>query len=429
MRAAGGGKTFALLLECLRHINNADYGAVIFRRSYPEITNEGGLWDESLKIYPYAGGIPKYSTLEWQFPSGASISFGYLGHDNDLQNYKGSQIALMGFDQLEDFSRRQFFYMLSRNRSTCGIKPYIRATANPDPDSFLAQLIDWWIDDRGYPIAERGGQIRYFVNDRDNIIWADAPETLSDRYPNLIPKSFTFIPASVYDNSTLMEADPGYLANLLALHPVDQERLLKGNWKVREEAGKLFNRTWVEIVDRVPQGGRIVRFYDLAATAADVSSGAFYTAGVKMKRVGSTYYVLDLVVDQLSPGEADGLIKSTAGQDGDSVPVRWELEGGSAGKRDEYHLRSLLQGFDAAGVKPLGDKVMRFKPFASEAYQGNIKLLRADWNDRYLSALHSFDGTKKPFVNDIADSSSGAYNELAKVQKTPAPPAASYTTW
>src|SRR5688572_29150748 len=69
--AAGGGKTWGLLLEPLRHIHNPRFGGVIFRRSYPEIENEGGLWDESETIYPFAGGKPIKGRMEWQWPSGA----------------------------------------------------------------------------------------------------------------------------------------------------------------------------------------------------------------------------------------------------------------------------------------------------------------------------------------------------------------------
>lgn len=195
------------------------------------------------------------------------------------------------------------------------------------------------------------------------------------------------------------------------------------------KSGKLFKPEWVEIVDEVPSGGITVRFYDLAATAADVREDAFYTAGVKMKKVSGIYYIFEPVAEQVSPGDADELIVDTAKEDTPNVRVRWELEGGSAGKRDEYHLRSLLKGFDASGVKPLGDKVMRFKPFASEAKRGNVKLLRGDWNDRYLNALYKFDGTKKPYVNDLADASSGAYNELAKPPQRVDSVSRSYATW
>src|SRR5271165_5465240 len=46
--AAGGGKTAGLILEPLRHAGRvAKFTAVFFRRTTPQITNPGGLWDES----------------------------------------------------------------------------------------------------------------------------------------------------------------------------------------------------------------------------------------------------------------------------------------------------------------------------------------------------------------------------------------------
>src|SRR5947209_1730770 len=66
--AAGGGKSWALLLEPLRHVHVPDFGAVFFRRTGVQIRNEGGLWDESAKLYPHLGGRPREQALEWRFP-------------------------------------------------------------------------------------------------------------------------------------------------------------------------------------------------------------------------------------------------------------------------------------------------------------------------------------------------------------------------
>lgn len=178
------------------------------------------------------------------------------------------------------------------------------------------------------------------------------------------------------------------------------------------KAGKVFNREWFETVDSVPPGGAEMRFFDLAATAADVGKNSFYTCGVKGKQVNGIIYILDMVAAQVSPADGDALISRTAMQDGSRCKVRWEREGGSAGVRDEAHLKKLLAGFDASGVKPLGDKVMRAKPFASEALNGRVKLLRGAWCDQFLSAVHQFDGTKKTFVNDVVDASSGLYSQI-----------------
>lgn len=179
------------------------------------------------------------------------------------------------------------------------------------------------------------------------------------------------------------------------------------------QAGKVFNRGWFEIVDSVPFGGTEFRAWDMASTAADVNKDAFYTAGAKGKKVGDIIYILDAVAEQVSPADGDELIKKTALSDGSKCKIRWEREGGSAGLRDEAHLKKLLLGYDAQGVKPQGDKLTRAKPYASEALNGRVKLLRGPWNEMYVKSLHQFDGTRKILVNDLTDASSLLYSQMA----------------
>jgi hypothetical protein len=137
---AGGGKSWALLYEPLRHIHNADFGGLIFRRTYPQIMQEGGLWDESCDLYNLLSAKSNQTDMRWRFPSGASISFGHLQHEKDRYDYQGAQVAYIGFDELTHFSEKVFWYMLSRNRTTCGVRPYIRATCNPDCDSWVRKF-------------------------------------------------------------------------------------------------------------------------------------------------------------------------------------------------------------------------------------------------------------------------------------------------
>ncbi|HEX7001093.1 MAG TPA: terminase family protein, partial [Trueperaceae bacterium] len=119
--AAGGGKSYALLLEPLRHITTVPgFGAVIFRRTSVQVRNEGGLWDESEAIYGPAGLKPRESVLEWEHtPTGNTVKFAHLEHEKNVLDWQGAQIALIGFDELTHFEAKQFWYMLSRNRSTC----------------------------------------------------------------------------------------------------------------------------------------------------------------------------------------------------------------------------------------------------------------------------------------------------------------------
>ena len=73
--AAGGGKTVGLILEPLRHATRvASFTTVFFRRSTPQITNPGGLWDESQNFYPRLGGAPHIAMREWRWRRAAGSS-------------------------------------------------------------------------------------------------------------------------------------------------------------------------------------------------------------------------------------------------------------------------------------------------------------------------------------------------------------------
>lgn len=249
--AAGGGKTYALLLENVRHIDNPNFGSVIFRRDSTQITNEGGLWDTAQEIYLQLGGVAKQSPKYIiEFPSGAKITFAHLQYEKHAKSYQGSQIPLICFDELTHFSESQFFYLLSRNRSTCGVKPYVRATCNPDSDSWVRKFLDWWIDDDGYPIEQRCGELRYFFRRDGSIIWGDTREELMEKYhlQKTDIKSVTFISSSVYDNKILLDINPEYLGNLKALSTVEQGQLLYGNWNIKPSAGLYFARDDFRIV-------------------------------------------------------------------------------------------------------------------------------------------------------------------------------------
>src|SRR6266850_7935610 len=95
-------------------------------------------------------------------PRASKIKFSHLQLETTVHDWQGAQITLICFDELTHFTAYQFFYMVSRNRSTCGVRPYIRATCNPDADSWVAEFLAWWIDqETGLPIPERAGVLRY----------------------------------------------------------------------------------------------------------------------------------------------------------------------------------------------------------------------------------------------------------------------------
>lgn len=422
--SAGGGKTWALLMEPLRHIKNKRFGAVVFRRTFPEITREGGMWDEAMAIYPLVGARTNRNDMSFRFPSGAKISFAAMQFEDDKEGWKSAQIPLIEFDQLETFTSGQFFYMFSRNRSTCGVRPYIRATVNPEP-GWLADFLSWWIAEDGYADLTRAGVLRWMVRQgNDTIEWFDSQEEAAAAHPDIPAKSVTFIPATVFDNQELLKKDPGYIANLKALTLVDRERLLGdvargGNWKIKPSAGKVFNRSWFSIVEAVPVGGDVVRFWDFAATEKELNKpDPDYTASCLMARYpDGKIIVADVTEERLAPAELERVFVNRCKQDAARFAsekrrysVRWEQEGGSSGKRESWRMTTTLHGMDAKGVPSTSDKLIRAKPYAVQCEAGNVSLLAGAWNEHYLEHMH---GQPELPHDDIMDASSGAFNYLS----------------
>jgi len=422
--AAGGGKTFSVVADPLKRWRNGQFSATIFRRTYQDIVRPGALWDESMKIYPLFQGDPNLSSHTWSFPSGMKVAFAGLQYEQDLMSWRGAQMPAIYFDQLETFSEYQFFYMMSRNRSVCGVKPYIRATCNPEP-GWLADFLSWWIAEDGYADMSRAGKMRYFVNVENVIHWADTPEALAQEFPDIPPKSVTFIPATIFDNKILMEKDPGYLANLQGLSKVDRERLLGdaergGNWKIKPEAGNLFNRAWFPIVrewDKNEPWTVVIR-WDFAATEQSLrNDDPDYTAwNVMAKNVRTReYLILEAGQKRLNPSAVYDEFRSRCeywrdylNDIGLRLKVRWEIEPGSASKREARTFASLVPWADARGIPSRGSKIERARPMAAQAEHGFISVLKGDWNDMYLNHMHS----QPADHDDMMDASTGAFDDL-----------------
>lgn len=378
--AAGGGKTYALLLEECRNSDNPRFNSVIFRRNNTQIFTNGGLWDSAMALLPLIGAVPKKTPKpSFVFPSGAKVAFDHLERYADCLSYQGSQITFIGFDELTHFDEDVFWYMLSRNRSDSGIPGYLRATTNPDPDSWVRTFIDWWIGPDGLAIPERSGKIRWFVRISGEVVWGDSRMELlqyqfegeiksvnkdyattdemfvpdekdskiqivltpgeegvlyvtnqtrqffqwsNGEYRELMPpKSVTFICSTLQDNAILMRNDPSYLANLKALPLVEQERLLGGNWNIRPAAGMYFPRSKVTLIDELPNDVvRWVRAWDLAGTADrkenNPEDGPAYTAGVLIgKRKNGKLVIGDVINQRLNASDVRSLVVNTARAD------------------------------------------------------------------------------------------------------------------
>jgi predicted phage terminase large subunit-like protein len=423
--AAGGAKTYGILLDAAQWPVQEYHGyeAVIFRRTYPQIMNPGGLWDTSMKFYGDLGGCPSVGRLEWAWHYGAGkpsskVKFAQLHMDGTVEEWKGSQMAFVGFDELCDFTKRQFIYMLSRLRSTCGVQPYLRATCNPDMASWVKKLIAWWLDKNGFPIAERAGVMRWFKVTGDDFIWSDAPK------PGYL--SFTFIPSKVTDNKILLDADPTYMDRMNNLLPYERATLLEGSWNVARSAGMTFRRSKFNIIPAVPTDVvRWIRWWDRAATQPAEGTDPDWTVGVKMglRRTGRLV-VAHVERFQGLPDEVDACIKRMSKQDGIDCEIGLFQDPGSAGVKELQDMTRQLAGRIIVSTVQTGSKHTRAKPYASQVNVGNVDLVEGVWNDDYLNEHESFVDEKqvKPppgYHDDQVDPSGAACSELVNPETVP----------
>jgi len=415
--AAGGGKTFSVLFEALRYVKHKKFRAIGFRRNTEQIRTPGGLWDESVAIYPGAGGKPIESRLSWIFPSGARIKFSHIEYEKDIQSYHGAQIPYIFFDELTQFTEKQFWYLVTRNRSAHGIPCYVRASCNPDPDSFVRNLIDWWIDKSGIAIPERSGMIRWFIRMDDKIIWGNSKQDLIDEHwtpENPVqPLSLTFIPAKLDDNQILLKKDPGYKARLMAQSKIDRERLLGANWNIKSSAGIYFKKHYFELVDAHPRLVKVVRAWDRAATEwkegdpGDPDATASVKIGMDANK---QFYILDVTNDKLSPLKVEQMILNYAKLDGVVCTVKLFQDPGSAGKGEADHMKKVLRGFKIDVDKITESKEVSAKAMSAQAEFGNVKILRSCRNiDSFLTQMEGFPDLKK---KDMVDAATSAFNFL-----------------
>lgn len=205
--AAGGGKSYAMLVDPLRYAHRAAHRALILRRSMPELRE---LIDKSRELYPKAFPGCKYKEVEklWNFPSGAKIEFGFLERDADVYRYQGQAYSWIGFDEItHQATEFSWNYLASRLRTTDPeIIPYMRCTANP------------------------GGVGAHWVKKR----YID-PAPPYDAFVGKDGLTRKFIPARLEDNPFLA-ADGRYEQMLKALPPTQRRQLLEGDWEVAEGA-------------------------------------------------------------------------------------------------------------------------------------------------------------------------------------------------
>lgn len=377
--AAGGGKSSALLMSALQYVDVPNYSAILFRRTFADLSLPGALMDR------FKTWIDLYDDIHWNansyvatFPSGARISFGYLNNTNDYLRYKGSEFQFIGMDEVTEIRESDYRYMFSRLR---------RPNSGP-----LAQV----------PLRMRSAS-------------NPAPNWVRQRFiVEGLEKGRIFVPSKLTDNPGI-DAD-SYRQALQALDPIERRRLEEGDWW-STTLGTLFERESVVIIDQseVPQvtsAARAIRFWDLAATEpSHVTPNPDWTVGTLMLFDQGIAYILDVKKGRLRGEKVEQLIAQTAYEDGLGVSIRMEQEPGSSGKAlvDQY-ARYVVPGYDFQGIRATGDKLTRARPFAAAVANGNVRVVRGTWLSDWLDELSSF--PEACDHDDQVDSAVGAFTYL-----------------
>jgi predicted phage terminase large subunit-like protein len=436
---AGGGKSHTCLTKAIAYINDPAARVLIVRKSFPQLKLPGGLIDESKAIYKHFKGRYHVQPCTWVFPNGARIQFAPIP-DNILE-WQGLQATHFLVDEAAEFTQEEILFLISRLRSA-KYKGHmsITLTCNPSRDSFLYEWVKFSLDEStGVPLGGTEHRIRWLVNLNGQVYWADDPEELWEKYGvpggycrvadepgakvNFIPRSFRFIPLTVYDNTVLLKNNPGYLANLLSQPRVNQLRYLHGSWTARATGSGFFRREWVKFIDAhelPPNRMSVVRAWDFAASQPSESNpDPDWTAGVKMSRDKHGYYYVEDVVRfrQLTDYVVREVIK-TAIRDGlDDCKVMIPKDPGAAGKTaNAFFLRTLAEeGIYARSVQVSGwtGKIKRFLPFCTLAESGVVRVVRGEWNEAWLTELEYFEGDRNQ-KDDQVDATADAFNTLSK---------------
>lgn len=213
--AAGGGKTDALLISCLKMAKEHPGSQSLFlRRTFADLNKPQAAIPRSHELF---AGLGRWDGQQhrWVFPNRSILQFGHLQHAKNIYSYQGSQIDWLCWDELTHFTLDEYNYLRSRVRATVpGIKTGIRAATNPGGIGH-AWVRERWVDaappDTRFTIAEAG-------------------RTVSAR----------FVPARVWDNTALLERDPDYPVRLATLGDALSRALLEGDWDTFQ--GQVFSQ-------------------------------------------------------------------------------------------------------------------------------------------------------------------------------------------
>lgn len=391
--AAGGGKSDALLMAALQYVDIPNYSAILFRKSYADLTLPGALmdraaqwlgafvdegtvkWNDKLKTYTFYTDLTcSINSRRKNIADTSTLAFGFLDNQNDKYKYQGAEFQFVGVDETTQIAENNYRYLFSRLRRLLGVPIPIRMRGASNPGG------------EGHEWVKR----RFIIEGR--------------------PARRIFIPAKMDDNPFLDIAE--YNESLNELDPITRAQLRNGDWEVKTE-GSMFHREWFEIISArdVPKSIRLVRFWDLAATKQHKKNkDPDWTVGLALGEYKGQYYLIDIRRDRKRPAEVEQMVQRAAFFDGSRTVIGMEQEPGSSGVIvSDHYARNVLRGFTYKPMRSTGNKILRATPVSCASENRLIKVVQGSWNGAFFDEIESFPNGDH---DDQVDALSGAFEML-----------------
>lgn len=377
--AAGPGKSSALLMAALQWVDTPGYAALILRRTYADLSLPGAIMDRADLWLRGTDAHWNKEEKTWSFPSGATLTFGYLAAESDKYRYQSAEFQCICFDELTQFSETQYTYLFSRLRRKAGVDVPLRMRVASNPGG----VGHGWVYDRFMPDL--------------------SPEAIEHRRKT----GRIFIPGRMTDNPYIDQ--DAYRNSLAELDDITRRQLEEGLW-ITDPASRPFLRDWWRGANRYGEqrnpatAHRIVGRYHSYDTATKAGQANAYTALV-VGEVTADYRLLvrrvwqdkllvphlaDVVRDKASADNRDGRLQAVIIEDMSSGTGVVQ----TLGLGDDW-LARLLVPFKPAGF---GDKVQRAQQAALWCKRGCVLLPQpstdAPWLYEFEKQLFSFPDTE-----------------------------------
>jgi predicted phage terminase large subunit-like protein len=359
-------------MGALQYVDVPGYSALILRRTFSDLALPGAIMDRAYQWLANTDAKWNDDKKTWTFPSGATLTFGFLDQEKQKYRYQSSEFQFVGFDELTQFLEAMYLYLFSRMRRLRGARVPIRMRSASNPGNIGHE----WVRARFVDHKPE-------IEDKTNII-------------EMMRKVRPFIPARLEDNPHL-DTDE-YSSSLEEMDMIEYERLRHGDWDIFESGDMFSAEDFIYVNEKdIPEHVKFLRAWDMAATEkpekptlnADPDFSASALVGYDAK--ADEWYIKDARQAQKNPKGARDFVLDTAEEDTIDVPIRMEQEPGSAGKAViDLYKREVLRDYDFKGRPSTGKKEVRAKIFSIAVGKRKVKLVKGYWNKMLVKQCVAF---------------------------------------